>query len=79
MKMTLGSQDICDATVGTSEPALCGPWSLNSYLSLLLQISLVQGTTVLCTTCALSRYTGIHIPNAPVAKDTADVAREEKT
>lgn len=50
-----------------------------THLSVLLQISFVQASAVFCTTWALTRYRGIHIPNAPVAKDTAADAREENT
>lgn len=51
----------------------------HAHLSLLLQGSWVQGTTLFCTTCARKRYCGIQTPKAPVAKDTAAEAREENT
>lgn len=46
---------------------------------MLLHAAFVQASAVFCTTWALARYRGIHIPNAPVAKDTAADASEEKT
>lgn len=56
-----------------------GDFKVCAHLSVLLQTSFVQASAVFCTTCALVRYRGIHIPNAPVAKDTAADAREENT
>lgn len=49
------------------------------HLSVLLQISFVQASVGFWTIWALVRYRGIHIPNAPVAKETAADASDEKT
>lgn len=51
----------------------------HTHLSVLLHAAFVQASAVFCTTWALARYRGIHMPNAPVAKDTAADASEEKT